>query len=101
MASTTSLFLLNLQTWPGAGWDQAPEPSTPTLSQPEEEEEGEEGGGKGGKGEPEQSAVLAPERSQAYQGSHCAARAGVGLADRKREGNESGKNTGAEEGLAP
>ena len=32
-------FLLNLQTWPGAGWDQAPEPPTRTLSQPKEEEE--------------------------------------------------------------
>lgn len=37
-------FSLNLQTWPGAGWDQAPQPPTPTLFQPEEEEEeGEEG----------------------------------------------------------
>ena len=51
-------FLLNLQTWPGAGWDQAPEPPTQTLSQPEEEEEGEEV-------KVSQSAVLVPERSQA------------------------------------
>lgn len=53
-------FLLNLQTWPGAGWDQAPEPPTQTLSQPEEEEEGE-----GEEVKVSQSAVLAPERSQA------------------------------------
>lgn len=44
-------FLLNLQTWPGAGWDQAPEPPTPTLSQPKEEEEGEEEVGEEEEGE--------------------------------------------------
>ena len=52
------------------------------------------GGGGRGKGKPEQSAVLAQERSQAYQGSHCAARAGVGLVNREREGMSLGKTRG-------
>ena len=54
------------------------------------------GGGGGGKGEP----VCSPGSGKipGTQGSHCAARTRVGLADREREGMSLGKTRGLEKG---
>ena len=95
--------------WPGAGWDQAAEPSTPTLSQPEEEVKVSEKQVVGLQfwlpKDPthtrEAKVWLSVGGTLLWKEMSPAARGSSWAGDTEREGMSLEENVGAEEGLAP